>query len=253
MCPATLGTLAAVAAGAGGAGGIVGGQIMTGALMGLSTTAAGVMTGSTILSGVGAFMSAKARADEARLRNKQMYEQSVATAKASNASLEIEYGLTADRQREEQLAAAEELGSRQRVYNEAMGDVTASAAETGTTGINLDAIRRGMDMSYGRGNVTIDKNLLAVQRQLQMGQLGLRAKAVGRQLAVTPRYTQVPSAIMAPLLTTAGFGASNLAKFGGEDWLSGTANKLRSSSASKPKTLGSSWKSSSSPWKSGVL
>ena len=139
----------------------------------------------------------------------------------------------ADRQRQEDRASSQQWQARQRAYDDAMGDVTASAAETGVTGINLDANRQSIDIDMGRGNVTLAENLRWRQRQFQRQQEGYRATALGRQWGATPRYEAVPSRGMAPWLGTAGVGLQTLGNVAGPDWLSSTSAKFGSNPKKK--------------------
>jgi len=238
MCPITLAALGTVmaggsaAVGTGAAAGIIAGAGATattglGASLfaGMSTAALGFSTLTTGLSLGTSLYGAKAAADQAEAQNKAQRLRHNATVKASNDALSLQYQAMGDRQMQENRASAQQQQERQRAYEDAMGDLTASAAETGTTGVNLEAIRQSLDMEMGRGNVSLAENLKWRQRQFQSQQQGYRATAKGRQLQATPQYEAPPSRVMGPLLGTAGAGMANLGKFGGPDWMSGLSAK----------------------------
>ena len=235
MCPitlATLGTVLAGGAGAVGTGGIIAGAgatVTTGLgaslFAGMSTAALGFGAVTTGLSAGTALYGAKVAADSADAQNKYQRLMHEETVRASNLALSQQYEAGADRQRQMDRAASQQMEARQRAYDDAMGDVTASAAEAGHTGINLAAIRNSMEMEMGRGNVSLATNLKWSQRQLQQRQLGYRAAAGSRQAAALPQLRSAPSRVMAPLLGTAGVGLASLGKFGGRDWLSNVSAK----------------------------
>ena len=238
MCPfimSALGTALAGGSSAVGAGGIIGAASASGAaaattlgstlFAGMSTAALGFGATTTGLSLGPSLYGAKSAADAAEARNKHQRLMHDRTIKASNAALDHQYSMAADRQMQENRSASQQMEARQRAYDDAMGDVAVSAAEAGHTGVNLAAIRNSLEMEMGRGNVSLAQNLKWSERQLQQRQLGYRATASSRQAAAMPQYKAVPSRVMAPLLGTAGVGLDTLGKFGGQDWLSNVSSK----------------------------
>lgn len=220
MCPITIGTMLAVGGTVGATGtataGIIGGASM---FAGMSTAALGMTAITTAISGAGAIMGQQSQAASIAAQNKAQRQRYLQQAKISNQALEHKYDAMADRQMEDNRTNQQQMAERQRVYDDAMADVTTSAAESGATGINLAAIRQSMDMEMGRGNVAMATNLRWKSRQYQRTQLGYQSTAAGQTLAATPQY-EAPPSIVGPLLGTAGVGLGNLGTFGGKKWLS---------------------------------
>jgi len=220
MCPITIGTMLAVGGTVGAAGtGAGAGMIAGGVFGGMSAAALGMTAITTAISGAGAIMGQQSQAASIAAQNKAQRQRYLQQTKISNQALEYKYDAMADRQSQDNRLHQQQMAERQRAYDDAMADVTTSAAESGATGINLAAIRQSMDMEMGQGNVALATNLRWRSRQYQRSQLGYQSTAAGQILATTPQY-EAPPSIVGPLLGTAGAGMGNLARFGGERWLS---------------------------------
>ena len=235
MCPITLtalGTMVASAgaigtatgAAVGAVGGPMAGMIGGGLFSGMSTAALGMSTLTTAISGAGMLLGQRSQADAIEAQNKAQRQRYLQQTKISHQALEYKYDAMADRQSQDNRLYQQQMASRQAAYDDAMADVTTSAAESGATGINLAAIRQSMDMEMGRGNVALATNLRWRSRQYQRTQLGYQTTAAGQILATTPQY-EAPPSLVGPLLGTAGVGLGSLGKFGGEKWLSTVSSK----------------------------
>ena len=200
------------------------GSVLGGAFAGMSSAALGFSTLTTGISAVTAVMGQQSQANAIKDQNEAQRRRYLEQTKITNDALISKYDAMGDRQMQENRLHAQQATERQRAYEDAMSQVTTSAAESGTTGINLAAIRQSMDMEMGRGNVTLATNLRWRSRQYQREQKGYRSKATGQILAATPSY-EAPPSIVGPLLGTAGVGLGNLGKFGGEEWLSKLSTK----------------------------
>lgn len=228
MCPITIGTMLAVGGTVGAAGTGVGAGMITGGIFGgMSAAALGFGAITTAISGAGAIMGQQSQAAAVEAQNKAQRQRHLQQTKISNQALEYKYDAMADRQMQDNRLHQQQMESRQRAYDDAMADVTTSAAESGATGINIAAIRQSMDMEMGQGNVALATNLRWGSRQYQRTQLGYQSTAAGQILATTPQY-EAPPSIVGPLLGTAGAGMGNLGKFGGEKWLSGMSKRFAS-------------------------
>ena len=247
MCPIILTTIGtamaggAAAVGTGAAAGIIGGAGATAAtglgatlFSGMSTAALGFSTLTTAISGATAIMGQQSQAKAIEAQNKAQRQRYLQQTQVTNDALISKYDAMADRQMQENRLHSQKATERQRAYEDAMSQVTASAAESGTTGINLAAIRQSMDMEMGRGNVALGTNLSWRARQYQREQKGYRSTATGQILAATPSY-EAPPSLVGPLLGTAGAGLGNLGKFGGEEWLSKISTKYAPKAPEIPK------------------
>ena len=243
MCPIILTTIGsamatigggAVATAATATATTAAGSVLGGAFAGMSSAALGFSTLTTAISGATAIMGQQSQAKAIEAQNKAQRQRYLQQTKVTNDALISKYDAMADRQMQENRLHSQKATERQRAYEEAMSQVTASAAESGTTGINLAAIRQSMDMEMGRGNVALGTNLSWRARQYQREQKGYRSTATGQILAATPSY-EAPPSLVGPLLGTAGAGLGNLGKFGGEAWLSNISTKYAPKAPETPK------------------
>ena len=243
MCPIILTTIGsamatigggAVATAATATATTAAGSVLGGAFAGMSSAALGFSTLTTAISGATAIMGQQSQAKAIEAQNKAQRQRYLQQTQVTNAALISKYDAMADRQMQENRLHSQKATERQRAYEEAMSQVTASAAESGTTGINLAAIRQSMDMEMGRGNVALGTNLSWRARQYQREQKGYRSTATGQILAATPSY-EAPPSLVGPLLGTAGAGLGNLGKFGGEEWLSKISTKYAPKAPEIPK------------------
>ena len=243
MCPIILTTIGsamatigggAVATAATATATTAAGSVLGGAFAGMSSAALGFSTLTTAISGATAVMGQQSQAKAIEAQNKAQRQRYLQQTQGTNDALISKYDAMADRQMQENRLHSQKATERQRAYEEAMSQVTASAAESGTTGINLAAIRHSMDMEMGRGNVALGTNLSWRARQYQREQKGYRSTATGQILAATPSY-EAPPSLVGPLLGTAGAGLGNLGKFGGEEWLSKISTKYAPKAPEIPK------------------
>ena len=217
MCPtifAALGTALAGGAGAVGAGGIIASVAI---FAGMSTAAFGFGIASTGVSAATTLMQTKAARERAADTNKAMHLRAKAQAEISNRALLAKQDATSDRLMQEGRLHSQKSQERQRAYQEAVAQVTTSAAEGGTTGINLAAIRQSLDMEMGRGNVTMATNLEWQTRQMNRVQKSHEAQAKHQILSATPQYQSLPG-YEGAALSIGGSALGNLTKFGGDDW-----------------------------------
>ena len=243
MCPIILTTIGsamatigggAVATAATATATTAAGSVLGGAFAGMSSAALGFSTLTTAISGATAVMGQQSQAKAIEAQNKAQRHRYLQQTQVTNDALISKYDAMADRQMQENRLHSQKATERQRAYEDAMSQVTASAAESGTTGINLAAIRHSMDMEMGRGNVALGTNLSWRARQYQREQKGYRSTATGQILAATPSY-EAPPSLVGPLLGTAGAGLGNLGKFGGEEWLSKISTKYAPKAPEIPK------------------
>ena len=243
MCPIILTTIGsamatigggAVATAATATATTAAGSVLGGAFAGMSSAALGFSTLTTAISGATAIMGQQSQANAIEAQNKAQRQRYLQQTQVTNDALISKYDAMADRQMQENRLHSQKATERQRAYEDAMSQVTASAAESGTTGINLAAIRQSMDMEMGRGNVALGTNLSWRARQYQREQKGYRSTATGQILAATPSY-EAPPSLVGPLLGTAGAGLGNLGKFGGEEWLSKISTKYAPKAPEIPK------------------
>ena len=226
MCPITIGTLLAVGGTVGGAGAGAGAGIIAGGVFGgMSAAGLGMTAITTALSGASAVMQQKAQRDRINQTNEAMTRRARAQAEISNQALLAKQDATSDRLMEEGRLHSQKSQERQREYQEAVASVSTSAAEGGTTGINLGAIRQSLDMEMGRGSVSLATNLAWRTRQMGRIQKGHESQAKQQILSATPQY-QEPPGFAGTALSIGGSALDNLTKFGGDDWFAKMGMKV---------------------------
>ena len=89
---------------------------------------------------------------------------------------------------------------------------------------SIQALEQAITFNWGQSDTNVNYGLVTSSRQYQQMAKGYRAESLGRQEAAMPQYKKPPS-LIGPMLTTAGAGISNVATFGGQDWLEGLGKK----------------------------
>jgi len=134
---------------------------------------------------------------------KYQYEES---QRLANENLQLQYQQMAVRQREEQIAKAQQVQMIRQEAETAFGSIRTEAGESGIQGNTVNILLAEFERQQAESLANLNMNYDFRNRQLQIEQLGLRGQA---EAAMIRAYPQVSSpSIAAPIIQT-GAGVLN--------------------------------------------
>lgn len=124
----------------------------------------------------------------------------------ANENLQLQYQQVAIRQREEQIAKAQQVQGIRAQAEQAFATIRTESGESGIQGNTVNILMAEFERQQGEALSNLNLNYDFRQRQLQIEQLGMRGQAEAAMIRAYP--TQSQPSIFSPLLQV-GAGALN--------------------------------------------